>query len=292
MKILILGGTKFIGRAILEELKDNNKIFLLNRGNCPIDGIFQIIGNRDEELKMLTDYSFDITIDISGMNRKHIINTLPYLKTKKYIFISSSAVYDIDSIKAPFKETDLVNINSIWTGYGMDKIEAEKAIINSKINYIIIRPPYVYGDNNYVAREGFIINELKQNHPIFIPETNNKIQFTYVKDLAKVIRDLIYLDVVNEIYNIGGDILSFTEWVNLIGKAIGITPIIKFAPKDIYVRDYFPFYDYDNYLDSSKLDKICYHHTDFIEGIKGYINSQTLLVIKDIVKKTINKLNQ
>lgn len=288
-KVLILGGSKFIGKAIVDVLKDKYQIFLLNRGSNPIHKTFQITANRENKLDILKDYYFDFVIDISGMNRHHLLNTLPYINTKKYLFISSSAVYDIDNRKAPFNENDEQNINSIWTTYGYDKIEAEKLLIQSKIPYIIIRPPYIYGDNNYVAREGLIINELEKNHPIFIPKANNKIQFIYVYDLAKIIFDLMENSCVNEIFNVGNDIFTFEDWVKKIGEAINIKPqIIKIDDEN--PRSFFPFYPYDNYLNTEKINKISNHHTDFIAGINGYIKSNTTPIIKESVKEKINSL--
>ena len=287
-KVLILGGSKFIGKAIVDVLKDKYKIFLLNRGSTPIPKTFQITANRENKLDILKDYYFDFVIDISGMNR-HLLNTLPYINSEKYLFISSSAVYDIDNRKAPFNENDEQNINSIWTTYGYDKIEAEKLLIQSKIPYIIIRPPYIYGDNNYVAREGLIINELEKNHPIFIPKANNKIQFIYVYDLAKIIFDLMENSCVNEIFNVGNDIFTFEDWVKKIGEAINIKPkIIKIDDEN--PRSFFPFYPYDNCLNTEKIKKISNHHTDFITGINGYIKSNTTPIIKESVKEKINSL--
>ena len=288
-KVLILGGTKFIGKAVIDVLKDKYQVYILNRGNNPIPKTFQITADRENKLDLLKNYCFDFVIDISGMNRNHLLNTLPYINTKKYLFISSSAVYDINNVKAPFKENDEQNINSIWTSYGYDKIEAEKLLIQSKIPYIIIRPPYVYGDNNYVAREGLIINELEKNHPIFIPKTNNKIQFIYVYDLAKIILDLLENSCVNEIFNVGNDIFTFENWVKKIGEAVNIEPrIIKIDDEN--PRSFFPFYPYDNYLNTEKIKKICNHHTDFILGINGYIKSNPSLIIKESVKEKINSL--
>ena len=55
-------------------------------------------------------------------------------------------------------------------------------------------------------------------------------------------------------------------------------------------RSFFPFYPYDNYLNTEKIKKICNHHTDFILGINGYIKSNPSLIIKESVKEKINSL--
>ena len=51
------------------------------------------------------------------------------------------------------------------------------------------------------------------------------------------------------------------------------------------VREFFPFYDYDNVLDVSRIHEICPHETDFIEGLRNsyhwYLANRDAIVFKE-----------
>ena len=62
----------------------------------------------------------------------------------------------------------------------------------------------MYGEYNYVQRESFIFDHLMRNQPILIPAADNRIQFCYTGDLAKIVTTLLRCpDQGIEIYNVG-----------------------------------------------------------------------------------------
>jgi 2'-hydroxyisoflavone reductase len=71
MKILILGGTKFLGRHLVNAaLKNNHEVTLFNRGrkysDDEIETVEQIHGDRNADLDKLAGRSWDAVIDTSG----------------------------------------------------------------------------------------------------------------------------------------------------------------------------------------------------------------------------------
>lgn len=112
MKILVLGGTYFIGKHLVEKLiRQDVYPTLLNRGTKnPFPELETIKADRHEKDKMkevLKNKTFDIIIDICGYVLKDIKITLDSLdcKIKQYIFLSSAAAeyqrtqYGIDKKK-------------------------------------------------------------------------------------------------------------------------------------------------------------------------------------------------
>lgn len=93
MKILLLGGNQFLGRAISQKLIDlNYDLYLLNRGNRknPMGAKF-IKSDRDNYYELdvaLKDLSVDIIIDISGYTPLQIENIYKIMrnKFKQYIY--------------------------------------------------------------------------------------------------------------------------------------------------------------------------------------------------------------
>ena len=77
-KVLILGGSYFIGRRITEQcLEDGWEVSLLNRGSKPWTGrpVTQLTCDREDAAAMkqtLKGRTFDAVIDVSGLNQKQI----------------------------------------------------------------------------------------------------------------------------------------------------------------------------------------------------------------------------
>ena len=286
--VLIMGGTYFIGKSIVETLKESGyKITLLNRGNKKIKDlkIHNLVADRNEDLQMkeaLKYQAFDYVVDVSGLKQGHMVNlceSLDLSKLKKFIFISSSAVYDLDHLKVPFCESDTICENSIWTSYGKNKIEAEKYLedffSNTGVDFIALRPPYVYGQENYVPRESFIFEHLENNKPIIIPnEGQTMIQFIHSQDLAGIVKSLLEKKTEKNMrLNVGNEKgISFYNWIKACEAVVGKEArMIAFNYK-VYnrkVRDFFPFNDYDNVLDTKKIRAFYPDEIDFIEGLKA-----------------------
>ncbi|ADL50652.1 NAD-dependent epimerase/dehydratase family protein [Clostridium cellulovorans] len=307
-QVLLMGGSYFIGKKIVDILLDNDySIYTLNRGTRE-DNDKRVINlkcdrNDAEEMKnILSKYVFDIVIDVSALNRLQaeiLYDSLNKENLKQFLFISSSAVYDVENFSIPYNEETPLKENKYWTAYGANKIEAESFLIESfqqtKTNLIIIRPPYVYGENNYAQRESFIFEHICSDRPIIIPNSGNTyLQFIYTTDLANIILTLLNakLDTIS-IFNVGNK-KSFTikEWIecceNVAGKKARIIEY-DYKKYNRCVRDFFPFFDYDNVLDTSKINEFYSNETDFEHGLKiafgWYCNNKDSIIFKeDIIR--------
>ena len=286
-KILVMGGTYFIGKRLVEFLlKCNYDVYILNRGTRYIDDnrIHQLTCNRNNIADMkiiLKDYTFDFVIDVSGLDKTQaqiLCNSLKTDNIKRFIFLSSSSVYDIENLSIPFKESNTLKENKYWTTYGKNKIEAERFytsyFANIQTKLIILRPPYVYGENNYARRESFIFNHIFNNQPILVPTPNFKLQFIYTSELANIIIKLLEekLDQLS-IFNVGNKhAVTILEWVELCAKACGKSANIieyDYHKYNRKIKDFFPFYDYNNILDVEKINMIYCEETSMEVGLKA-----------------------
>ena len=99
LKVLILGGTGFIGPHFVDVLTAaGHKVTLFNRGKRDPEarpGIEQLLGDRNGDVKSLEGKDWDVVIDNSGYTPKQVELTADLLKprVKHYVFISSVAVY-------------------------------------------------------------------------------------------------------------------------------------------------------------------------------------------------------
>lgn len=285
-RVLVIGGSYFIGKAITKELQNNGyEVTLLNRGSRLVEGTKQLSCDRNDEKAMksvLESKVFDHVVDVSGLNKEQVqtvCNFIDMSELKNMVFISSSAVYDVEHLKARFCEQDRLKENRFWGQYGTDKIEAERmyrqSMEKNQIPLIILRPPYVYGEENYAQRESFIFEHILQKRPVILPSTNKKLQFIYAKDLAVIVRKMLEKESSgSEIYNVGNrQYVTAKEWVQLCAQAVGKqVEIVNFDYKGYSrnVREFFPFHDYDNVLNVDKIQQILnIEETDMLTGLEN-----------------------
>jgi len=100
MRILVLGGTSFVGRAIVEDaLNQGADVTLFNRGKTGTDlfpGLEWRIGDRDSgDYTSLRDGEWDAVVDVSGYVPRHVGQSMDALgdRVGRYLFISTNAVY-------------------------------------------------------------------------------------------------------------------------------------------------------------------------------------------------------
>lgn len=285
-KVLVLGGSYFVGRKLVEFLTVHGyAVTVLNRGTRPlsVEGVQQICCDRNDGEGMkraLAGKTFDYVIDVSWQDVswvEKLCDALSFDGVKKMVFISSSAVYDVEYLQIPFVETDALAENKYWTFYGQGKIDAERYysrfLREKKTELVILRPPYIYGEYNYAQRESLIFRQLLEDKPVVIPKSNPKLQFIYTEDLAASVDVLLKMDTGKEsIFNVGNtEAVTSKEWVENCAKVTGKVPEIMevdYAGLGRNVRDFYPFFDYDNVLNVSKICEMIKRETAFEEGLK------------------------
>lgn len=313
--VLIIGGSYFIGKSIAENLfKNGYNVTLLNRGtrqpfNKEVKQISCDRGNLEEMKRALEGKVFDYIVETSFYDltwSEVLLKSFKnILKAKAFVFISSSAVYDVKNLTIPFSETDPLAENKYWTGYGIGKIKTERLYTdffkNTDVRLIILRPPYVYGEENYAQRESFIFNHIINNNPVVVPITNFKLQFIYSKDLAKIVEYFISKnDEKFVVCNVGNkNAVTCTQWVEACSAAsekkaeIIMFDYIKY---NYTIRDFFPFFDYDNVLDITEINKRFTSETDFTEGLKNSFNwfneNKDKIQFKANVEENIRKIHE
>lgn len=179
MKILILGGTLFIGKRFVELIQNKNyNITLANRGvSGKVD--IKIDRNNTESCKNLNNSYFDIVVDFSGYNPEQLINVISNIRFNKYIFISTSGVAFL-----PFRNVGPEDYE--MAAYIFNKKKCEDYIIENISNYNIIRPCYVVGEGDYTERF------YKNGYKYFWKNGKELDFYIEVTDLNNIILDCFY----------------------------------------------------------------------------------------------------
>ena len=226
-KILITGSQGFIGKILVNEFKNSNKLILIDKKkNFSKQNNFHRINllnqeNLEEIFKKnkistiihLASEIFDDDKNVYNFNvtsSRNLILMGEKYKIKNFIFTSTFSIYEKDYIK-PILENETPSAKN---SYGKSKYKVETILKKSKLkNYTILRVPIVVGKSRS-HRMGILFEMIRNNFPIFlIGNGNNKIQFIQVDDLCLIIKKCLSLKRSNT-FNVGTK-KSFTFRENL-----------------------------------------------------------------------------
>lgn len=210
MKLLILGGTRFLGRhLVLAAVARNHEITLFNRGNhsSPDSAVETISGDRASDLVKLQGRRWDAVVDTCGYLPSVVRAAADFLapSVDSYVFISSQSVYadlsventDENAPLATLADEQLDQANSIDSSgpvsavtygkmYGglkaLCESEAEKVFPN---RLLVIRPGLIVGPNDYTDRFTYWVVRVSQGGEVLAPGRPERyVQFIDVLDLA------------------------------------------------------------------------------------------------------------
>lgn len=220
MKILIIGGTRFLGRHLVDSaLARGHEVTLFNRGKSNPDlflNIETILGDREHDLAKLAGREWDAVIDTSGYVPRIVRLSAQSLReaggVKRYVFISSISVYSNFS-KVGIDENDPVgriedeSFEEI-TGesYGPLKALCEKAVqdVFGENRSLIIRPGLIVGPNDPTDRFTYWPVRIARGGDVLAPEKPDvPVQIIDVRDLSDFIIKVME-ESASGIYNATG----------------------------------------------------------------------------------------
>lgn len=203
MKILVIGGSYFLGGAFTLIASKEHELTLINRGTYSMAryGVKEYKADRRnvKALQSIPKEHYDVVVDFCAYELGDIKLILENIKgvsklTKKYIFISTVDVYErqvgyIKDEHAPLATTRHIGRNG---DYIYKKICLEKELTQVcdtiGIDYTIIRPSIIYGPNDYSGRIEAFIKMASYGIPIKYPKDSKAyFQMVYVKDIVEAI---------------------------------------------------------------------------------------------------------
>jgi 2'-hydroxyisoflavone reductase len=225
LKILILGGTGFLGPYLVDELKERgHEVTLFNRGNNPILGVREIIGTREGDLVELKGTTWDAVIDTSCHIPSIAENSSKVLSTKHYTFISSIGVYKNFRVLGITENDELAQLECeseeiTEQNYGALKAASEKVIERFFPNAtLIIRPGLIVGPKDPTGRFSYWPLRLAEGGEILAPISPEiLVQVIDVRDLAKWIVRMVE-DKAIGIYNVTGEKMTLGQVFELCFK--------------------------------------------------------------------------
>ena len=201
MKILLLGGTRFLGRHLVNEALDRgHQVTLFHRGvhPAPAEWPVDIIqGDRTKDLALLKGRKWDCVIDTSGYLPGDVARSADILKghAAHYVFISSISVYEDFSRKNPDEDAGVLLLEDpeerdINTHYGALKAACESAVRERFPAALIVRPGLIVGPYDPSDRFTYWPVKFQTQELVLAPgEPDQPVQFIDVRDLAQWIMD-------------------------------------------------------------------------------------------------------
>jgi nucleoside-diphosphate-sugar epimerase len=259
VRALVIGGTHFVGRHIVELLLEHgHEVAVLNRGQSfdPLSAkVERLRADRtrpDEFLGALQGRSFDSVVDCVGYKKEEMQTLVDRFRgrVKRYVFISSVSVYRPAGI-LPIEESHPVQRDSQWA-YPTQKVECENALEDAGREFgfpwVSLRPAYVYGPyNSNPTAESRFFARIEQGGTVPIPGSGDFVfHQTHARDLARATLAAIERqEAVGKIYNIAGAFAqTATRFVQAIGEAMGQDVDIAYARHITRRRDAAPFFFY------------------------------------------------
>jgi 2'-hydroxyisoflavone reductase len=197
MKLLILGGTLFVGRHLTEAaLSRGHEVTLFNRGRLGADlypGVEKLRGDRDGDLEALRGRRWDAVIDTSGYVPRLVRASAALLADAVglYVFISSVSVYedfsrpvDEDSPLATLADGGVEEVNG--ETYGPLKVLCERAAEEEMPGRVlVIRPGLIVGPHDPTVRFPYWTARVARGGEVLAPgNPDAQVQLIDARDLA------------------------------------------------------------------------------------------------------------
>jgi 2'-hydroxyisoflavone reductase len=198
MRLLVLGGTRFLGRAIVDDaISRGYDVTTFTRGlsGQPRPGAEALHGDRTsfEDLLQLAERDWDAVIDTSTIAPVHVAASAQLLTghVGHYTYVSTESVYR-DQPREPVTEDSAIldcsadASGTIETlGYGELKAGCERAVQGAMPGRnLIARPGLIVGPHENVGRLPWWLTRIARGGPVLAPPTDSKLRMTDARDLA------------------------------------------------------------------------------------------------------------
>jgi 2'-hydroxyisoflavone reductase len=198
MKLLVLGGTVFLGRHLVDSaLRRGHEVTLFTRGKSNPDvypEVEKLQGNRDGNMEALQGRTWDAVLDTSGYVPRIVKASADLLApaANLYCFISTISVYadfsrpnfDEDTTLGTLQDETVEEVGGAT--YGPLKVLCEKAVQEAfPGRSLIIRPGLIVGPLDHTDRFTYWPRRIAQGGEVLAPgDGNDPVQIIDGRDLA------------------------------------------------------------------------------------------------------------
>lgn len=203
MNVLIIGGTRFVGRHIAQAfVARGHSVTLFNRGNNPsVHGdLEQVHGDRASDLPRLDGRTWDCIIDTSGYTPDVVETGVNYFasRTEYYLFISSISVYDHARTQGPAEDAPVLEFpkDADSSVYSDERYGALKVLCETQVRRpfgeraAVVRPGLVAGPFDPTDRFTYWPVRIDEGGDVIGPQRTARLQYIDARDLAAFVVNL------------------------------------------------------------------------------------------------------
>jgi len=294
---LVVGGTRFIGRHTVEELREGGyDVTVCNRGqhdNPFADtDVGHVRGDRTETADLTAaagQVDPDLVIDCVAYKPRHVrAATRVFADADTYVYVSSGAAYAAEEIPKREGETELHDCtdeqatDDTRESYGSRKAEGDRAVFEAAergVPAVSVRPCNVYGPHDYTGQLDYWIDRVKQYDRVLVPGDGTNIWHrAYVKDVASALRVAAERGTPGEAYNVGDrHAPPLGELLDRLAAALDESvEVVHAGPRELAAADLvsgdFPLYrDYPHLLSTAKLARLGWEATPHADALSATV---------------------
>jgi 2'-hydroxyisoflavone reductase len=253
MRLLVMGGTQFVGRHIAEiAIERGHEVTVFHRGRSNADAVPEathIIGDRDTDLERLAGREWDATADVSAYVPRQVAELAEALNGRggRHVFVSTVSVYaepapqncteDAPLIELPDPTTEVVDDDT----YGGLKVLCERAVAQHYTDALVIRPTYVVGPHDYTHRFTYWVNRIAAGGRVIAPDIPGYgIQVIDARDQARWILELLERGDSGTFHTVSPPpAFTFADMLQTIVDAVGPadTELVAVDPRFLIEHD-------------------------------------------------------
>lgn len=246
MKILVIGGTRFFGIPMINELLANgHEVTIATRGKAQdnfggrVNRLVLERTNADSMMTTLRGVHYDVVIDKIGYCSNDIKYAMDAIDCDKYIYMSSTSVYQPKHINTKEEDFDGINRKLIWCSrkdfpYEEIKRQAECALwqqYNDR-NWIAVRYPFAIGKDDYTKRLLFYIEHTIKSIPMNVDNIDLQMGYIRSDEAGKFMAFLVNKDFKGAINGSSNGTISLKEIISYVERKTGTKAIISNSGDD------------------------------------------------------------
>jgi nucleoside-diphosphate-sugar epimerase len=248
-RVLILGGTRFVGRHLAAAALDRGwQVTLFNRGHSDPDAFPEAehrVGDRDGGLQALAEGEWDAVIDTSGYVPRLVRASAELLAPRVglYLFISSVSAYAAApragmTEDAPLAELSDERTEDVTAHYGGLKGLCEEAVGQTMGGRaVVVRPGIIVGPHDPTNRFAWWVTRVASGGRVVAPEPRDQpVQVIDARDLAEFCMHLVD-NGRSGVFNAVGDPMPLETMLQTIAETTGSRAELEWVPEAQLLED-------------------------------------------------------
>jgi nucleoside-diphosphate-sugar epimerase len=285
---LVIGGTRFVGRHLVEELLAHDyTVTLFNRGShddpfADRDDVAHVQGDRTDETDLRAaalTVDYDAVFDVVAYHPGDVSTAVDlFADAEAYVYVSSGDAYGAEEIPKREDETPLKACTAEQAAddsgstYGHRKAEGDRRVFEAAENGVramSVRPCIVYGPHDYTERLDYWLDRVETHDRVIVPgDGTNVWHRAYVESVASALRIVAERGEAGEAYNVGDRrLLTLRETVELAADAMGADVEVvtacerEFDAVGLSMDEFVLYRDYPHVLSTAKLAALGWEST-------------------------------